>query len=119
MRNSYNLARRHLTYELCSYLPVAAVTTHGLGIIVLTALIVHGLYQSYRNLPPAQGTRERRSRRSIYTPLFAGLALGSLALAGHSASKYVKLSYQAWAHQRSIDIPARYVQNNTATLIAI
>lgn len=93
------------------YLPVAAAAGHGLGIIVLVSLVVRSLHHSYCQLSPAQGTRERRIRRSKFTPLFAGLAIASLAFAGHAASKYSKLSYQVWADQRGLEVPERCVWN--------
>lgn len=90
-----------------SYVPLAAAASHGVGVVALTILVAKGLYKSYRELSPAQGTRERRSRRSIFTPLFATLALTSLALAGYSATKYATLSYKVWADQRAIEVPSR------------
>jgi hypothetical protein len=80
-----------------------------MGVVALTGLVAKGLYKSYRELSPAQGTRERRSRRSIFTPLFAALSLTSLALAGYSATQYATLSYKVWADQRAVEVPSRFV----------
>ncbi|KAG7125830.1 hypothetical protein HYQ45_012472 [Verticillium longisporum] len=89
------------------YLAVAAVGTHATSVAVLTAYVARSLYRSYTSLSPAQGTRERLTRRSILTPLFAGLAALSLALAGYTTSRYATLSYKVWADQRALEIPAR------------
>lgn len=89
---------------------MATAAGHGLGVVILTTLVARGLYRSYRELSPAQGTRERRSRRSAFTPLFAVLALASLVLAGHSTTKYATLSYKVWADQRAVEVPARCVE---------
>ncbi|EEY20710.1 conserved hypothetical protein [Verticillium alfalfae VaMs.102] len=89
------------------YLAVAAVGTHATSVAVLTAYVARSLYRSYTSLSPAQGTRERLTRRSILTPLFTGLAALSLALAGYTTSRYATLSYKVWADQRALEIPAR------------
>ncbi|KAM0284432.1 hypothetical protein ACHAQH_002008 [Verticillium albo-atrum] len=110
-----------------NYLPVAAVGSHAVSIVVLTTYVARSLYRSYSSLSPAQGTRERLTRRSILTPLFTVLAVFSLVLAGYSTSKYATLSYKVWADQRALDVPARaygekgilpYGNNSTQVYVA-
>ncbi|KLU83966.1 hypothetical protein MAPG_03015 [Magnaporthiopsis poae ATCC 64411] len=83
-----------------SYLPVAAVASHLVSAVFLTAVVCRGLYRSYCDLTPSQGARARQAGRSRLVPVFGALAALGLAVATKSAVDYASLSYQVWADER-------------------
>ncbi|OLN81684.1 hypothetical protein CCHL11_05500 [Colletotrichum chlorophyti] len=100
------------------YLPLSLVGGHALAVAYLGVAVGQSLYKSYWHLPPNQGTRARLVRRSTLAPIFAGLAVVSLSLAGYWTLSYAKLSYRVWADQRGVEAPVRFVHLGFRTLFA-
>ncbi|KAL0930813.1 uncharacterized protein CTRU02_213548 [Colletotrichum truncatum] len=90
------------------FLPLSLVGGHAVAVAYLGFTVARSLYRSYQDLPPSQSTRKRLGRRSTLVPVFTGLALISLAVAGYWSFSYTKLSYRVWADQRGVQIPARF-----------
>ncbi|KAK1983826.1 hypothetical protein LZ30DRAFT_463460 [Colletotrichum cereale] len=90
------------------YLPLSLVGGHALAVIYLGFTVARSLYKAYHDQPPSQRTRARLDRRSTLAPLFSGLALISLSVAGYWALSYAKLSYRVWADQRGVEAPVRF-----------
>lgn len=89
-----------------SYASVALLAGHLVLAAGLTSAVANGLYQSYRALGPSQDTRERRVYRRHLVPVFAILALLSLATTSSASVQHAILSYRTWASQRDIEVPA-------------
>jgi hypothetical protein len=92
----------------CSYRPLAVVASHLALSVWLSAAVGRSLYRSRYELRPAQDTRQRSASRSRNLPIFAGLAVLSLASAAYGALQYAALSYRVWASERDVPVPARY-----------
>lgn len=90
-----------------SYASVALLVGHLILAAGLTSAVANGLYQSYRALGPSQDTRERRVYRRHLVPVFALLALLSLATTSSASVQHAILSYRTWASQRDIVVPAK------------
>lgn len=90
-----------------SYASVALLAGHIILAAGLTSAVARGLYQSQRALGPSQDTRERRVYRQHLVPVFAILALLSLATASSASLQHAILSYRTWASQRDIEVPVR------------
>ncbi|CAI4218793.1 unnamed protein product [Parascedosporium putredinis] len=100
------------------YVPPAISTAHVLLVTYLTFVVSRGLYRSYLELPPSQATRSRKSRRRQLVPIFAALALVSLAHAVYIGFDYALLSYKVWAARKDIALPIKYAPDiqNSASL---
>lgn len=84
------------------------VVSHVTTALYLTVSICRGLYRSYTGLRPSQDTRLRISQRRKVTPIFAALAVLSLATSVYHAARYTILSYNVWVNERGLKDPNRY-----------
>lgn len=85
------------------------VVVHLSAVAILSFAIGRNLYRSSLQLPPAQETRLRVSKRSHLVPIFASLAVLSFCVAGYAGTAYASLSYKVWAEQRGLEVPLRSV----------
>ncbi|KAH6888701.1 hypothetical protein B0T10DRAFT_59835 [Thelonectria olida] len=90
-----------------SYGPAAVVASHAVAAVYLMVEAGRSLHRAYQNLGPSQDTRGQIARRNVLLPLFAGLALISLARAVYGAVDYGVLSYKVWASTYGLELPVR------------
>ena len=83
---------------LCSYLCLAAV---------LTAQILRLLYQAKIRPQTQQPDPHYRPPKSAHLAIFATLAVVSLGITWYYMLAFFTLSYQTWAHNNSVPLPAR------------
>ena len=83
---------------LCSYLGLAAV---------LTAQILRLLYQAKFRPQTPQQNPHYRPRKSTYLVIFATLAVVSLGITWYYMLAFFTLSYQTWARNNGVQLPAR------------
>ena len=83
---------------LCSYLGLAAT---------LTAQILRLLYQAKTRPQSQRQDPQHRTPKRAHLVIFATLAVVSLAITWYYMLAFFTLSYQSWAHNNNVPLPAR------------